>query len=385
MKFFPIKIAIVCLLIPPVIYAASLLYLENHLTQSYSNQIQNFLVGDSAALLNGSVRLEEQIAKNIEAFIAADWKIQVLRLQINVHVTTKQDKIIYPIFLDAAALDRELNRGFDPQTVARENFDLLNSGLNVMVNVSLGHGSRLANIILIVCFGISFAIFFVFYKKAGRQIAFEAEKKSRMIRELEKGTQTYKQVVDELETDRQQLFENIKILNTKYQEDKQKAKISEDELYEEILSLEEQISSFIEMKENRDIEITELKSQVQKFERRKNPKGKRNEFDFLQKRFTTLYKNIDMHRKAIDGFMGLNDDQQIKAEEVVHQLDTYPDSVIIKRKVFSGKKHRTASFEVLFAYNGRLYFRKMKNNRVQVLVIGTKKTQTKDMEFLQSL
>ena len=92
-----------------------------------------------------------------------------------------------------------------------------------------------------------------------------------------------------------------------------------------------------------------------------------------------------MHRKAISGFIGLNDDQQIKAEELIHQIDFKPDSVIIKRKVFSGKKHRTASFEVLFAYNGRLYFRKRKNNRTLVLVIGTKNSQTKDMDFLHSL
>ncbi len=104
----------------------------------------------------------------------------------------------------------------------------------------------------------------------------------------------------------------------------------------------------------------------------------------MSKRFIALYKNLEMHRKSLTGFISLAEDQQIKAEETIHLLDRDPDSVIIKRKVFSGKKHRTACFEVLFAYNGRLYFRK-NQNRIEVVLIGTKNSQHKDMEFLQSL
>ena len=89
-----------------------------------------------------------------------------------------------------------------------------------------------------------------------------------------------------------------------------------------------------------------------------------------------------MNRKAISGFLFLKDDQKIEAEECVLLLDRNPDRIIIKRKVFSGKKHNTSCFEVLFAYNGRLYFRKNENNKVEVLVIGTKNSQVKDMEFL---
>ena len=66
-------------------------------------------------------------------------------------------------------------------------------------------------------------------------------------------------------------------------------------------------------------------------------------------------------------------------------LDRKPENVTIKRKVFSGKKHRTTCFEVLFAYNGRLYFKKNENNSIEVLVIGTKNTQTKDMDFIHKL
>jgi len=55
--------------------------------------------------------------------------------------------------------------------------------------------------------------------------------------------------------------------------------------------------------------------------------------------------------------------------------------VQIKRKVF-GKKNRETVFEVIFAYKGRLYFRKISGNRAEVLAIGTKLTQNKDLVFL---
>ena len=90
------------------------------------------------------------------------------------------------------------------------------------------------------------------------------------------------------------------------------------------------------------------------------------------------------YTKLYDGFINLTEDQQIKAEETIHQLDRDPASIIVKRKVFSGKKHNTACFEVLFAYTGRLYFMNHPN-RTQVVMIGTKHTQTKDMEYLHNL
>lgn len=41
--------------------------------------------------------------------------------------------------------------------------------------------------------------------------------------------------------------------------------------------------------------------------------------------------------------------------------------------------------EVLFGYKGRLYFRRNNSEKPEVLVIGTKNTQVKDLEFLNKL
>jgi len=182
----------------------------------------------------------------------------------------------------------------------------------------------------------------------------------------------------------QGLFENIKSLNAKYQDDKKRSKINEDEMFDEICSLEEQLNQFIELKKSKEEEINQLKTRIKKYERRKSSKSKRNEFDFITKRFAVLYKNVKINRKAIAGLLSLSEDQQIKAEERIFQLDQHPGQITIKRKVFSGKKHKTTCLEVIFSYNGRLYYKKNEKTKVEVLVIGSKNTQLKDMEFLHN-
>ena len=75
---------------------------------------------------------------------------------------------------------------------------------------------------------------------------------------------------------------------------------------------------------------------------------------------------------------------QIKSEEVIHQLNEDPQLVPIKRKVF-GKKGANTTFEVIFGYKGRLYYRKTKDNLIDILLIGTKNTQARDLEYLNKI
>ena len=388
MKYFPFKIAIFCLLLTPFLYIATLTGCRSGLEKSYVQNIQNIFIGNADTLLNGTVPIEEQIAKNIRTFLEQDFLVNKAGLDLDVRVVTNDGKIVYPSYTGAGFLSDPTGgtagAHYDAQAVAAQNFKLLNQGLKVKVSVLLGHGSRFANLILAIYSLVSFSVFLFFYRTGVRQAKKERDSQKALIDDLKRDEQRHEKMVKNLTEERQGLFENIRVLNEKYQDDKKKAKINEDEMFKEILSLEDQLNSFIMMKKEREEEISELKSTLEKYERRKGGKSKRNEFDFLAKRFAALYKNVDMERKALTGFISLNDDQQIKAEETVNLLDRDPDSVIIKRKVFSGKKHKNTCFEVLFAYNGRLYFSKQ-SNRIQVVVIGTKNTQPRDMEYLQSL
>jgi len=40
---------------------------------------------------------------------------------------------------------------------------------------------------------------------------------------------------------------------------------------------------------------------------------------------------------------------------------------------------------VMFGYKGRLYYRRIRGNKIEILAIGTKNTQAKELEFLSNL
>ena len=101
----------------------------------------------------------------------------------------------------------------------------------------------------------------------------------------------------------------------------------------------------------------------------------------LRKRLETLYKSADFTHRAIAGLAELPESMQIKAEEVIHQLNANADDVPIKRKLFRGKGKETV-FEIVFARKGRLYFRRTKDRKVDILAVGTKNTQEKDLVYL---
>ena len=150
-------------------------------------------------------------------------------------------------------------------------------------------------------------------------------------------------------------------------------------MIQEIIDLEEKLKTNLAHQEEQNININELKKKAGL-----NKRTKTKEFNILEKRFRALYKNLLLNERAIEGFIDLNDDFRIKSEEVIYQLNHDPKLVTIKRKVF-GKKSMEKIFEVVFAYKGRLHFRNIKGNKVEVLAIGTKNTQSKEMAFLAGL
>jgi hypothetical protein len=385
MRYFPLKTIILCLVFTPFFYIATLNVYQKVLNQIYFQKIEDHSIGETPLLLKGLISIEEQLTKNIHAFSKNDRMIQHLGLDFNVIVTTHNGKLLYPTFVDADAFIKNFFEEENLEKTAKRNFGILNEGLKFSVRVNLNHGSRIANLILIGYFSFAILIVLIFYKIGSSRAKRDTKIKNTLIDDLQKEEQAHKKLLGNIKKERQDLLETIKSLKTRYKEDKKKLKINEDVMFEEIVSLEAQLNSFNELKDKNDEEIKRLKVKIKKYERRKSSKSKRNQFGFIVKHFAVLYKDIEMNRKAISGFLSLNDDQKIKAEECVLLLDRNPDRIIIKRKVFSGKKHNTSCFEVLFAYNGRLYFRKNENNKIEVLVIGTKNSQAKDMEFLHSL
>jgi hypothetical protein len=211
----------------------------------------------------------------------------------------------------------------------------------------------------------------------------EKAKEIGRLQELEKtNTDTLKALVQ----DKKNLKSEMEKTKKKLKKERIKASINEDEMIKEIIELEEKFNKNIELENEKQKEIDAFKEKIKFFEneRLKDIKQKTKLFDSIRKRFKALYKNVTVNERAINGFIDLTDDMKIKGEEIIHKLNNDPKVVTIKRKVFS-KKKRSNVQEVIFSYKGRLYFRKTKDNKIEILTIGTKNTQGKDLEFLDSI
>jgi chromosome segregation ATPase len=167
--------------------------------------------------------------------------------------------------------------------------------------------------------------------------------------------------------------------------EKRKAGSNEAGLFDEIVGLDEQLTRNLHLQEQQQAEIKSLSNKIKGFEKEiKTLAPKVREVDMLAKRFGALYKNISVHDRAVEGFAGLTEEMKIRGEEIIHRLNEASDLVPIKRKVFS-PKGREAVWEVLFSYNGRLYFRKPQDKRIEVIAVGNKNTQTRDLEFIDRI
>jgi len=274
----------------------------------------------------------------------------------------------------------------DPFEIAAENYSLLNDGLSVTVDVELEFGSILPNIILGGYIFLSLAFLYGMYRVGNRKIALEEAALNKEFQHLqEKGQELSKRLAD-LKEDRDIVYEERDRLEKSLMDEKRKAGSNEAELFEEIVQIDETLEKNLLLQQQQEKEIKTLKEKINIYEdeykRAHAPKGK--EIEVLSKRFGTLYKNISVHERAVEGFAALTENMKIKGEEIIHRLNEAPEQVPIKRKVFRGKG-KMAVWEVLFSYNGRLYFRRTREQQIEVLAVGNKNTQSKDLEFINKI
>ena len=382
MKFFSFKILILCILLPPILYIVSVLSIESHLRKHYTEEIKEISTGDTRPLFNGSVRLKDAINRNINGYLQSKTMIP-LGVKVNVAVTTQQNTILYPAFFDEV---EDSILAPNPMKIAAENYKLLQEGIVIKVDLTLEHNTLLSNSILAFYILVSVLVLYFYYKagiKKAKQEDTEKSKKITRLLNLEKNqTKNLKALVKI----KQKLTSEISDMKKRLEKERVKAIKNEEEMIKEILALEEKFNKNLTLQNTKQEEIETLIEKIKRFEKanRKDSSQKAKGLNSVRKRFKTLYKNVSINEKAINGFMDLTDDMKIKGEEIIHKLNEDPKYVNVKRKVF-GKKGRITIQEVIFAYKGRLYFRNTKGSRIEVLTIGTKNTQTKDLEFLDNL
>jgi hypothetical protein len=263
--------------------------------------------------------------------------------------------------------------------VAAENYRILNNLMPPSVKMTVKYNSWLSNSILFFYILLSLFVIYRSVRKNIRETERLERERKNYIEELTdklKDTETglteirvkeddYLKKIDELKRERETLSTDI------------------DGLLEEMETLEKGLSDQRDLREKRESEVSTLQNEIDELkEKVHNPKKKNKTADMIRKRFRVLYKNLDFSERALEGFLELSDEFQLKAEEIIHRLNEDRSMVPVKRKVF-GKGGKINVLEADFAYSGRIYFQADTQVKTKVFSIGTKKSQDQDIAYLE--
>ncbi len=406
MNYISFRIIFICIFLPPIMYIFSVQVLEGYLQNSREKDVKKVIIQDYEALYDGRYSIREEIHNNIDRFLRND-TLQTLGVITKIVVTSKNGELLYPYYWEEGNIYFNKQREFGGDNseslnyikIAEKNFQILNDGLTVSVDVKVKHNSWLTNSILILYLFSSILLLYWHYKKRVREwVATRENEKKRIdllsgkLDESEKTmeglsrkekdyitkVEKFKHDKDNLESEVVQLMDEVEI--------QKKKSLEIDEILDEMERLEGQASKNIALKEEKEREITQLREEINQLKmiEEQGAKKRKKDIDSVEKRFTVIYKNLIFNKKALEGYIHLTQDFQLKAEEIIHRLNQDDSLVNIKRKFFS-KKGKLNIFEVNFSYSGRIYFKKRDDKKIEIITIGTKNTQEQDITFIEGM
>ncbi|MEJ2724668.1 MAG: hypothetical protein P8175_08480 [Deltaproteobacteria bacterium] len=383
MRRFPFKILFFCIFLPPVCYMLTLMVLEGYLKNRELANLDDVVIQNPEALYEGRYTVKDEINRNIREYLSRGIKYK-LGVRTYILVKTKDDRILYPAHFGREPLSENYfsepqSQSLNYQEVAAENYRILNEGLDLSVDVRVKHNSWLSNGILVFYILIALLIIRKFIWKRLEETEAQDKEQQERIQRLSDQLQEAESKLKQVGAKEQEYVERIARLNR----DKEALSEDIDGLLEEMEGLETGLQEHRKLKEEMEYQVLELKeelsSQREKFQK---PKKKKKSLESTGKRFSALYKNLAFTDRAVEGFLSLTDDFQLKAEEVIHKLNEDDSQISVKRKVF-GKGGKMNVLEVHFAYSGRIYYQKDTQAKLKVLAVGTKNTQEKDLAYLQ--
>ena len=386
MKNFPFKILFLCIFLPPVCYVLTLDGLERYLGKGETERVQELMVQDQQALYEGRHTIKEDINRNIGRYLTRDFKHKI-GIKTEVLVKTRDDRILYPsqTKLDTTSPFQE-ERGFAETgleslrytEVASENYRILNEGLVLDVNLQIGQNTWLSNGILIVYIFLSLVVLQAFVRRGIRHTEKAEEEQKRLVQNLSGQLNQAEEKLKEVEARESEYVERVSALR----KDKDELARDVDGLLEELESQEAGLKEQKRIKEEMAGQVAQLKEDLDRLAQQSRKIKKTVEA--TRKRFVVLYRNLLFTDRALEGFLSLTDEFQLKAEETIHKLNEDESAVTVKRKVF-GKGGKMDFLEIIFAYSGRLYYQKDSQARKMIVAIGTKNTQEKDLAYLGSI
>ncbi len=390
-RLLSFRILYLCIFLPPVLYIFSLQGLEKYLHHSWNQELKQNLIQNQQDLQLGNLRLEDEVKNNIKDFRESR-QISRLGLEFQIIVRSAKGKLIYPDYTFQDRLlpgstdtGKELLVQLQKNLQALENQRLLQQGLVIHLAVQIPRNTWLANIVLLFYIFVFSSMLYFSYQSRVRasEIAAQAQQQ-----ELEHTRQRLFQERQHLEQAKQQQTEvqkQVEELQNRLLDADSKVNNIEEEALAELEALEQQLAITESERQAREYEIQELALKLEGLESAQPLQNKKQEKQqaLYAKRFQTLYKNLALQERALQGFAQLSEDWKLKAEEVMYYLNSDPDLVSIKRKVFT--RGSVSAWETEFAHKGRLYWRKTPSGKIEILALGSKNTQIKDLKYLESI
>jgi hypothetical protein len=386
MKHFPFKILFLCILLPPVCYIVTLNGLEKYLDKRVTESVQELMIQDQQALYEGRYTIKEEISRNIGRFLAKDFKHKI-GIKTEILIKTGEDRILYPsqAKLDIRSPFQE-ERGFAESgleslrytEVASENYRILNEGLILDLDLQIGQNTWLSNSILIAYIVVALAVLQTFIRRGRRQMDREEEEQKNLVQNLSEQLNQAEEKLKEVESREGEYEERISALR----KDKDELARDVDGLIEELESQEAGLKDQKRIREEMAGQVALLKDELDRLLQQSRKIKKTVEA--TRKRFAVLYRGLLFTDRALEGFLSLTDEFQLKAEETIYKLNQDESAISVKRKVF-GKGGKMDFLETTFAYSGRLYYQKDSQARKIIVAIGTKNTQEKDLAYLENI
>ena len=392
LKHLSFRILFLAVFLPPVLYIFTIQGLELYLENTWRSELKDRLLSEPGELLEGRRSLQEAVRSNIQAYLQSRWLIG-LGPEVRILVRTRSGRDIYPNpdSPDPYALQHDddltsLPRASAAQHLAKANLEIMQEGLVFSLSVDIPRNTWLSNAVLIGYIFIFTALLSLMYRSNVRQaeaVTRQQELDLQATREkLQQAQSRLQEALDKEQTYRLQIEQQQQDLS---RADRQ-LKMTEKEALEEMEALEEKLQTSSLKRQEREEELEKLLQEVEELQSRQDPPSRKREKQSaaLEKRLKVLYKNTAFHDRALEGFRRLPEDMQLKAEEIVHTLDRDPGLVKVKRKVFP-KRGEVSALETIFSYKGRIYWRKNDSGLVEILAVGTKNTQARDLSYLESL
>jgi hypothetical protein len=406
MNYISFRIIFICIFLPPILYIFSVQILEGYLQNGRERDVKNCIIQDYEALYDGRYSIKEEIHNNIDRFLRND-TLQPLGVITKIVVSSKKGELLYPYYWEEGNIYFNTQREFGGENseslnyikIAEKNFQILNDGITVSVDVKVKHNSWLTNSILILYLFSSILLLYWHYRKRVREWVATRENEKKRIellsRKLDENEKTMEELtakekdyitkVEKFKHDKDNLESEVVHLTDEVEIQKKKS-LEIDEILDEMERLEEDSKKNMALKEEKEREITQLREEINQLKmiEERGAKKRKKDIDSIEKRFTVIYKNLIFNKKALEGYIHLTQDFQLKAEEIIHRLNQDDSLVNIKRKFFS-KKGKLHIFETIFSYSGRLYFKKRDDKKIEIITIGTKNTQEQDITFIEGV